>query len=642
MGNNIKVSVLTPIYNHNIEYVRKCLESLKAQTMRDIEFILIDNGATQESKDLIAEFETSDSRFNVIHIEQNQGYGYAMNLGLQAAKGEYIGIVESDDWVEPDMYEKLYDIGITNNVNIIKSLFYRENLNKQSIQTYPEYFLNKITTVRDCNELLFIHASTWSYLYKKSFLDNYQIHYPEEKDSIGADLAFYLQVLSCSDNIYITNSPYYHYNVFNPNSSMKNLDQYKEFYLALKQFDFLENWAKNSKNINNTDIIPIRKFITLYYLCNKKYDKLTFKTCILIHKKLKNINIKHFEPILVMQNFKKKKITELTFLIKHPVLYYCYELSKNILHSFFSIKNDGDTHKIISFCGVKAKFKKKQNKIQIVASNTGINKKEAYGIAYYFYDLQKCNIEAAAIHPDTFSQYKKLYKDKSIVVVGCGPTANYYTSENNCIHIGVNRAFLLDKVNLDYLFVQDWMDEKDMLLADKYKQDSCKKFYAVIPEKRLREVQPKIKRIPEYHIDLAAASLYVLKSQVDLGAHYVLPYDISINPIYDAGGTVFSALQFALYTQTPKIYIVGCDCSVGHFHDEGKNGLGANLQDQVFWWQKFKEHVETYYPHTEIISVNPVGLKGMFRDVYTQSYVNDHPELLEENVEILQEDKEFI
>ena len=118
---NIKISILTPIYNHKIEYVTQCLKSLQAQTMQDIEFILIDNGATQEAKELIEYFINKDSRFTAIHLETNQGYGVAMNIGIQQAKGQYIGILESDDFVEPNMFEELYSIALQNDVDFIKS-----------------------------------------------------------------------------------------------------------------------------------------------------------------------------------------------------------------------------------------------------------------------------------------------------------------------------------------------------------------------------------------------------------------------------------------------------------------------------------------------------------------------------------------
>ena len=108
-------------------------------------------------------------------------------------------------------------------------------------------------------------------------------------------------------------------------------------------------------------------------------------------------------------------------------------------------------------------------------------------------------------------------------------------------------------------------------------------------------------------------------------------------PIGDWKGCVFSALQFALYTNPKEIYLVGCDCSdQGHFHTERiEVENSSTLSYQYTSWQFFQEYVSRYFPHTEIISVNPVGLKGMFKDVYTQSFVNEHPELLNKDIEII-------
>ena len=105
-------------------------------------------------------------------------------------------------------------------------------------------------------------------------------------------------------------------------------------------------------------------------------------------------------------------------------------------------------------------------------------------------------------------------------------------------------------------------------------------------------------------------------------------------------------MQFALFTNPKRIYLVGCDCSIGHFHAEAQNGHGADLSGIKEAWIKLNKYILNYNYKTEIISVNPVGLKGMFKDVYTQSYVDAHPELLNEDIEILGEkiitDKEVL
>ena len=89
----------------------------------------------------------------------------------------------------------------------------------------------------------------------------------------------------------------------------------------------------------------------------------------------------------------------------------------------------------------------------------------------------------------------------------------------------------------------------------------------------------------------------------------------------DLGSSIFSAAYFALYTGVKKIYLVGCDCSnQGHWDDTEQTGNCMNILPRN--WNTFKEFVKTFYPDVEIISINPVGLTGLFDETYTQSYIN--------------------
>ena len=94
-----KVSILVPCYNVE-KYLKQCLDSIVNQTLQDIEIICINDGSTDSTLDIIKQYAKNDDRFVVID-KQNEGYGKSMNRGLDAATGEYIGIVESDDWIEP-------------------------------------------------------------------------------------------------------------------------------------------------------------------------------------------------------------------------------------------------------------------------------------------------------------------------------------------------------------------------------------------------------------------------------------------------------------------------------------------------------------------------------------------------------------
>ena len=119
MNSKVKVSVLVPVYNVE-KYLSQCLDSLCAQTLKDIEFICINDGSTDDSGNILQAYAKKDSRFKIIN-KTNSGYGDSMNFGLNEAKGEFIGIVESDDFAEPDMFEKLYSLAYDNQLDIVKS-----------------------------------------------------------------------------------------------------------------------------------------------------------------------------------------------------------------------------------------------------------------------------------------------------------------------------------------------------------------------------------------------------------------------------------------------------------------------------------------------------------------------------------------
>ncbi|MBR3305783.1 MAG: glycosyltransferase family 2 protein [Lachnospiraceae bacterium] len=99
------ISVIIPVYNKE-EYLRQCVDSVLAQSCRDLEILLVDDGSTDESLSICRAYEKEDSRVRVIEKE-NGGASSARNLGIEEAKGEYIGFVDADDWIEPGMYETL-------------------------------------------------------------------------------------------------------------------------------------------------------------------------------------------------------------------------------------------------------------------------------------------------------------------------------------------------------------------------------------------------------------------------------------------------------------------------------------------------------------------------------------------------------
>ena len=118
-----KVSVVLPIYNVE-QYLRECLDTVVNQTLKDIEIICVNDGSTDNSLKIIKEFAEKDSRIKIID-KDNSGYGHSMNVGIDAATGEYLGIVEPDDFVSLNMFEELAAVADRVKADIVKADFYR-------------------------------------------------------------------------------------------------------------------------------------------------------------------------------------------------------------------------------------------------------------------------------------------------------------------------------------------------------------------------------------------------------------------------------------------------------------------------------------------------------------------------------------
>lgn len=227
-------------------------------------------------------------------------------------------------------------------------------------------------------------------------------------------------------------------------------------------------------------------------------------------------------------------------------------------------------------------------------------------------------LSTAKLHAETFKGYKGIFEGKNVVLVGAGPSVAKFKPMKDVVYIGLNRACSIKEIPFDYLFAID-----NLGIRNYYKDIAnrdCVKFIGdqgCAPEMQISEsVIPLLgKGVRRYRTDSGHLNSDDSKFAVDLET--------------EALGNFFTvamqAMQFALYGNPDKIYLVGIDCSTaGHF-DADKNSaeektsyvLGAK-----FWadgatrdWAKLKVFAETYYPGTEIVSINPVGLKGLFTDI---------------------------
>jgi len=221
------VSVIVPIYNVE-KYLRQCLDSIVAQTLVDLEIILINDGSKDGSLEIIREYAEKDKRIKVID-KPNEGYGKTMNRGIKAATGEYIGIVESDDWIEPDMYETLYGIAKLHSVDVAKSCFYFYD-NETGKETNPPLWGHELDAeqVFDPHQkpaVFYIMPSVWSAIYRRDFLNCYHIQFLETQGASFQDTSFTFKIWAFSDSVYLTLKPLVHYRIGHFSQSNKSKDK---------------------------------------------------------------------------------------------------------------------------------------------------------------------------------------------------------------------------------------------------------------------------------------------------------------------------------------------------------------------------------------------------------------------------------
>ena len=230
--------------------------------------------------------------------------------------------------------------------------------------------------------------------------------------------------------------------------------------------------------------------------------------------------------------------------------------------------------------------------------------------------INQTNLSTAFLHMQTFPRFKGIHMGKDIVLVASGVTASKYTGSKikDAIHIGVNRSFQLNnyEIPMDYIFIQDYSGKTKEQIddLDNYRQGKCQKFYGLTTE---WSYQP-LRVIPESHAIKAKALRYRTDwAKID-GFIPQFAYDIATQPLGCFGSIVFPALQFALWTYPKKIYLVGCDCTTaGYAYD--KNDKNFLIPEKIIEaYHQFKQFKNMYYPDVEIISINPVALKGLFRD----------------------------
>lgn len=234
------VSIVVPVCNVEL-FLKECLDSVEKQTLKAIEIICVDDGSTDNSLNILREYEKKDKRFKII-TKPNAGYGNTMNVGTDAATGEYVGIVESDDYVKPTMFEKLYRTAKQYNADIVKSDHYTFATKDGKQQKKLHYtctnlnYYNKVLNARTCDEIFDFVMMNWTGIYKAEFLRKNNIRYNETPGASYQDNGFWFQAISLAEKIVFINEAFYYYRQDNPNSSINNK---KKVYCICDEFKYI-------------------------------------------------------------------------------------------------------------------------------------------------------------------------------------------------------------------------------------------------------------------------------------------------------------------------------------------------------------------------------------------------------------------
>ena len=270
----VKISIIIPVYNVE-KYLRQCLDSLIGQTLKNIEIICVNDGSKDNSLEILREYKNKDSR--IVIIDQiNQGVSVARNNALKIAKGEYIGFVDSDDWVDADFFEKLYYSAIKNDCDIavggIAWNFTSGELDFIDLKFKKSKIFNKTSDKYKITRVAKA-AYIWNKIYKKELFEKLKLEF--EPGICYEDMMFSHIILHESEKLVTVPNTFYHYRA-NPLSLVHNDTPEKKLDFKneiLKTIDYVK---KNKIKVNIAKYYPqntkVIKFLGIPILRIKNWE----------------------------------------------------------------------------------------------------------------------------------------------------------------------------------------------------------------------------------------------------------------------------------------------------------------------------------------------------------------------------------
>lgn len=251
MEKQVKVSIIMPSLNVG-KYITQCVDSVLNQTLREIEVIFIDAGSTDGTLEILQAYTKKDPRTRLIRSEK-KSYGYQVNIGFDAACGEYLGIIETDDYADPEMFETLYHAAQEDDLDVCKSGFYyywsKDGERNEPCPIVSETMSRRVfCPVTDFKvpleqaEFFNIKPTIWSAIYRRSFIYENGIRLNETPGASYQDASFNFKVWTCAQRVRLLTACFLHYRQDNEASSINSpgkvyciCDEYEEMERFLRQ-----------------------------------------------------------------------------------------------------------------------------------------------------------------------------------------------------------------------------------------------------------------------------------------------------------------------------------------------------------------------------------------------------------------------
>lgn len=256
------VSIIMPVLNGG-KYFEKAIGSVCNQSLNTIEIIIVDGGSTDGTLDIVNKNAKEDDRIVLLEA-QKKSMGYQYNIGIKEAQGEYIGFVESDDFVDEKMYEELYKVALREKVDMVKAdywLYREENQVRSSILENIKLYNRRFDFVPRETVILKGVLGHWSGIYKKKYLVNNGIYFNETPGASYQDIGFYHLSSAIGGSIYYKDCPYYFYRRDNPDSSIKVA--YKRIFYV-NEFDYLLYELRNRNLLQEYGEVFAYYFFTIF------------------------------------------------------------------------------------------------------------------------------------------------------------------------------------------------------------------------------------------------------------------------------------------------------------------------------------------------------------------------------------------